>query len=112
MNKQDVNTQESLQRDVHSQQYNPSNDLNQSEQGEVEQRINVSAIVVHETIRLEGERELARTTVALICSALAAGLAMGFSLVTKGLLHAYLPAFPWRPLVENFGYSMGFLIVV
>jgi len=37
---------------------------------------------------------------------------MGFSLVAKGLFHAYLPNAPWRPLLENFGYSVGFLIVV
>ena len=106
-----MNTKESSQ-DVPNQQSNPGNDLNQSEQQEVEQRINVSAIVVHETVRLEGERELRRTTVALICSSLAAGLAMGFSLVAKGLFHTYLLASPWRPLVENLGYSLGFLIVV
>lgn len=37
---------------------------------------------------------------------------MGFSLVVMGLLHALLPAAPWRPLVESLGYTTGFLIVV
>ncbi len=37
---------------------------------------------------------------------------MGFSLVTQGLLHAYLPATSWRPVIANLGYSIGFLIVV
>lgn len=37
---------------------------------------------------------------------------MGFSLVAQGLIRAYLPAAPWRPLVATFGYSIGFLIVV
>ena len=37
---------------------------------------------------------------------------MGFSLVARGLLHTYLPNAPWRPLVEDFGYCLGFLIVV
>jgi formate/nitrite transporter FocA (FNT family) len=45
----------------------------------------------NETVREEGERELRRTPFALAWSGLAAGLSMGFSLVTQGLLHTFLP---------------------
>jgi len=34
------------------------------------------------------------------------------SVLAEGLLHRYLPDTPWRPLVENFGYCVGFLIVI
>ncbi len=37
---------------------------------------------------------------------------MGFSLLTEGLLHAKLPDAEWRPLVSNWGYTIGFLIVI
>ena len=37
---------------------------------------------------------------------------MGFSLVAKGIFHTYLPDAAWRPLLDNFGYCVGFLIVV
>jgi formate/nitrite transporter FocA (FNT family) len=37
---------------------------------------------------------------------------MGFSLVSEGLLRAYLPDAPWRLLVAKLGYCIGFLIVV
>src|SRR5437868_15236609 len=37
---------------------------------------------------------------------------MGFSLVAQGLLHAYLPRASWTPLIDNLGYSIGFLIVI
>ncbi len=37
---------------------------------------------------------------------------MGLSLVASGLIYAALPATPWRPLVVNLGYTMGFLIVI
>ncbi len=88
-------------------------ELNQAEQKEVLRRRNISAVVVHETVRDEGERELRRHPIALAWSGLGAGLAMGFSLVTQGLLHAYLPrGVAWGPLLDNLGYSMGFLIVV
>ncbi len=56
--------------------------------------------------------ELSRPVLALAFSGLAAGLSMGFSLVATGLLRASLPNEPWRPLVENFGYTLGFVIVV
>lgn len=87
-------------------------DLDRAERKEVVERRSISATVVHETIREEGERELLRPPMALAWSGLGAGLTMGFSLVTQALLHAYLPSAFWTPLLENFGYCIGFLIVV
>lgn len=78
----------------------------------VEERRGVSALVIHEAIRKQGEEELLRPASGLAWSGLAAGLSMGFSLVTQGLLRSALPNEPWRPLVANFGYAMGFLIVI
>jgi formate/nitrite transporter FocA (FNT family) len=86
--------------------------VDRAEREEVQKRSSISPMVVHESIRVEGERELQRGASALTCSALAAGLSMGFSLVGRGELHYYLPPAAWRPLVESFGYSLGFLIVV
>jgi formate/nitrite transporter FocA (FNT family) len=37
---------------------------------------------------------------------------MGFILVAEGLLRSHLPDTPWRPLVTNLGYPVGFLIVI
>jgi formate/nitrite transporter FocA (FNT family) len=68
--------------------------------------------IVYAAIRSEGEDELKRTTSALAWSGLAAGLSMGFSLVTQGLLHQHLNVFPGRPLLVSLGYAVGFLIVI
>lgn len=87
-------------------------DLREPEREDVEQRGAPRPIVVYETIRREGEEELRRTWSALAWSGLAAGLSMGFSLVAMGLIRARLPDAPWRPLVVNLGYSIGFLIVI
>ncbi len=76
------------------------------------ERSPISAMVVHETVREEGEHELTRSPDALAWSGLAAGLSMGFSLVGQGLLWAYLPATAWRPLIASLGYSLGFVFVV
>ena len=86
--------------------------LSRRERREVDERSAPRAVVVFETIRREGENELQRPVISLAASGFAAGLSMGFSLVTTGLLHALLPDAPWRPLVENLGYTIGFLIVV
>jgi formate/nitrite transporter FocA (FNT family) len=87
-------------------------DLTETEREQVEQRTTISAVIVHEAVREEGERELRRPVPALAWSGLAAGLSIGFSLVGQGLLRAYLPDVSWRPLIAYFGYSLGFLIVV
>lgn len=86
--------------------------LSEDEEQEVRKRTSLRAAVVFETIRRQGETELARPALALAFSGLAAGLSMGFSLVASGVLHAALPAQPWRPLVVNFGYTIGFLVVI
>ncbi|HLJ81446.1 MAG TPA: formate/nitrite transporter family protein [Ktedonobacterales bacterium] len=87
-------------------------ELGQVERHQVAERVAISAAVVHETVREEGERELGRHPTALAWSSLAAGLSMGFSMVGMGLIQAALPDTPWRPLLDSFGYSLGFLIVV
>jgi formate/nitrite transporter FocA (FNT family) len=83
-----------------------------NEQKQVEERQAIGPHVVYETIRREGEEELERTVSSLAWSALAAGLSLGFSFITEGLLMAHLPDQPWRPLISKLGYCIGFLIVV
>ncbi len=87
-------------------------DLKASETADAIQRSAVRPQVVHEAIRKEGEEELRRPVSALAYSGFAAGLSMGFSLVTQGLLRAGLPDTAWRPLISTLGYSVGFLIVI
>lgn len=105
-------SQDTQTRDGKDNSHSLEPQLNPNEERQIEERRPANATIVHEIIRLEGEDDLQRTVLALACSALAAGLAMGFSLVAQGLLRAALPDTAWRPLVVNFGYSIGFLIVV
>ena len=87
-------------------------DLEPDEEKKAEEEESLNASVTHEVIRREGVKELERPPSALAWSALAAGLSMGLSLVTEGVLHAHLPDAPWRPLVAKLGYAMGFLVVI
>lgn len=77
-----------------------------------EEKLPSRAAAVHEQIRLEGEKELERDWLALLLSALAAGLSMGASLAAKGIFHARLPDDPSRFFIENIGYTFGFIIVI
>jgi formate-nitrite transporter family protein len=81
-------------------------------QSEAMERQSVSADVVYEAIRLEGEEELERSSAALAWSGLAAGLAMGFSFLAQSVLRAGLPPSSWRHLVAALGYTIGFVFVV
>ena len=87
-------------------------DLDADEQQKAKEEESLSASVTYETIRREGEKELARSPQALAWSGLAAGLSMGFILVAEGLLRSHLPDASWRPLVAKLGYTIGFLMVM
>ncbi len=86
--------------------------LTERQEQEAQERTSVSALVVHEAIRKDGDEELRRPISALAWSGLAAGLSMGFSFVAEALFRAYTPDVPWRPLITNLGYPLGFLIVI
>ncbi|HEU4487164.1 MAG TPA: formate/nitrite transporter family protein [Povalibacter sp.] len=79
---------------------------------EIESRQSPSGRIVFEAIALEGVQELERSSAALGWSGLAAGLSMGFSMISEGLLASYLPDTTWRPLIAKLGYSVGFVVVV
>jgi formate/nitrite transporter FocA (FNT family) len=76
-----------------------------------EDRLPSRAMAIHEHIRQDGEKEMERDAMALLWSAIAAGLSMGASLLAKGYF-----MFSWkecrRILLENLGYTFGFVIVI
>jgi formate-nitrite transporter family protein len=86
--------------------------LTKEQEREAENRTSVTALVVHETIRKDGDEELQRPNSALAWSGLAAGLSMGFSFLAQALFYTQVPESPWRPLVVNLGYPLGFLITI
>lgn len=77
-----------------------------------EDRLPSRAMAIHEHIRQEGEKEMERDAMALLWSAIAAGLSMGASLVAKGIFHVELDGVPGGYLLENLGYTLGFIIVI
>lgn len=68
----------------------------------------LSPRLIYEVIRREGEEELARTK----RSGIAAGMLISLSVLGEAILRTYLPDTPSSYLLENFGYSLGFLAVI
>ncbi|WP_423788525.1 formate/nitrite transporter family protein [Kluyvera ascorbata] len=77
-----------------------------------EDRLPSRAMAIHEHIRQEGEKEMERDAMALLWSAIAAGLSMGASLLAKGIFHVQLDGVTGGFLLENLGYTFGFIIVI
>ena len=86
--------------------------LDPAEQRQADDAATLRPHVVHEVVREEGEVELRRSAYALAWSGFAAGGSMGFSFLALCMLRSGLPDEPWRRLVEGFGYSLGFVIVI
>jgi formate-nitrite transporter family protein len=79
---------------------------------DIEERSSPRTPVIYEIVSRLGEEEMARPVVSLWWSGVAAGMSISFSLLAQAILHTHLPDAPWRPLVADFGYSVGFVMVV
>src|SRR5437879_11607967 len=79
---------------------------------DIEKRRRLRAPLIYEVLRREGEEEMSRPISSLWWSGVAAGLSISFSLLSQAILQAHLPDRPWRPLVSDFGYPVGFLMSV
>lgn len=86
--------------------------LTRHEQGQVAERLRLSAVTVYAIIRREGDEELARPAASLWWSGVAAGLGISVSVLAEGVLHHELDGYAYRPLLENFGYTLGFILVI
>lgn len=89
-----------------------ASELSEQEQKHVEEKQSPTAHVLHETIRRAGDRELERNASALMWSAIAAGLSMGFSLLAPALVHARMGETPATAIVAALAYSFGFMLVI
>ena len=86
--------------------------LTEGEEEKVRERLKLRAPAVYALVKEEGEVELERPTRSLFFSAVVAGVAMGFSILTLALIRDALPDTDWAPLLTSFGYAAGFLIVI
>ena len=79
---------------------------------EIREASKLSPSTIYEIIRLDGEEELERNKMSLLWSGISAGIVISFSVLGEAIFRTYLPDAPWAYLVENLGYSLGFLVVI
>ena len=60
----------------------------------------------------EGSDELKRPVSGLMWSGIVAGLCITFSLIAEGIIRYHMPDAPSTFLIENLGYTLGFIIVI
>ncbi|GJH12842.1 formate/nitrite transporter family protein [Caballeronia novacaledonica] len=86
--------------------------LDRSEREQAADHSTPHPLVIHEVVREEGEAAMERSGASLVCSALAAGLSMGFSFLVQAILEGALPNTGWRHLIASLGYTIGFVFVI
>ncbi|ART61965.1 formate/nitrite transporter family protein [Kushneria marisflavi] len=87
-------------------------DKHANDEEEKGQELPSQAAAVHQRLRKDGQKELARDSMALLWSAIAAGISMSFSMVARGLMHAQLPDTGAGFMIECLGYTIGFIVVI
>ena len=84
----------------------------QEEEQSVRKASKLAPKLIYEVIRRDGEEELERPNRDLFSSGIAAGIMISFSVLGEAILRTYLPDSPSSYLVENIGYSLGFIAVI
>ena len=79
---------------------------------EIRDASGLNARMIYEVIRREGDEELERPNTSLAWSGMAAGMLISFSVLGEAILRTNLTDLPARYLIENLGYSFGFLLVI
>lgn len=72
----------------------------------------LDAKTVYEVIRRDGEEELERPAGSLFWSGVSAGIVISFSVLAEAIFRTFLPDAPYSYLIENLGYSLGFVVVI
>ncbi|WP_299960665.1 formate/nitrite transporter family protein [uncultured Roseobacter sp.] len=84
----------------------------EKEEASVQNAAALAPKLIYEVIRREGEEEMARPKRSLLWSGIAAGVMISLSVLGEAIFRTYLPDAPSSYLIENLGYSLGFLAVI
>lgn len=83
-----------------------------SQKERINDKLRLHSATIYEIVSREGSAELSRKLSALGWSGLAAGFCISFSMLAEAYFKMHLPETPYKPLIENIGYTFGFLIVI
>lgn len=87
--------------------------LHRKEEASVTKATRLSARLIYEVVRRDGEEELRRPMLSLLWSGIAAGILISLSVLGEAIFRQNLnPEAPSSYLIENAGYSLGFIAVI
>lgn len=86
--------------------------LSHQEKHDVDKHRSLSSVAVYAVVRSQGVEELRRPASSLWWSGIAAGLCLSTSVLAEGVLHASFSGHPYQEVIENFGYTVGFVLVI
>ena len=72
----------------------------------------LTAPEIHDNVRESADKEIVRPAASLLFSALASGLAIGFSFVAAGFASSLVSVEPWRTAAAAAAYPLGFIFVI
>lgn len=86
--------------------------LSEREEAQVADHRSLSSVAVYAVVHAEGVEELQRPNTSLWWSGVAAGLGISASVLAEGVLHTTFADHPYLNAIENFGYTVGFVLVI
>ncbi|WP_298844688.1 formate/nitrite transporter family protein [uncultured Roseobacter sp.] len=87
-------------------------DEEKADENTVQEASPIAPKLIWEIIRRDGEEEMARPWRSLVWSGIAAGVLISLSVLGEAIFRTYLPDAPSSYLIENMGYSLGFMAVI
>ena len=98
--------------DNHDRPHKGEERLTDEERELIDDSQSLSPRAVYAVIRREGEEELARPASSLWWSGIAAGIGISTSVLAEGILAHELEGHAYQSLVQNLGYTVGFILVI
>ena len=91
---------------------NLSSPLTDEEEKDVRDHQSLSSLSLYAVIHREGLEELKRPNLSLWWSGVAAGIGISISVLAEGILHTVFAGSEHQFALENFGYTVGFVLVI
>lgn len=99
-------------KEKHEDERHVDSPLTKEEEQDVRDHQSLSSVSLYAVIHREGLEELERPGMSLWWSGVAAGIGISTSVLAEGILHTVFEGSDYQFALENFGYTVGFVLVI
>ncbi|CAB9494620.1 formate/nitrite transporter family protein [Alteromonas macleodii] len=86
--------------------------LSHTEEKDVQNNQSLNSVSLYAIVHREGLEELQRPMMSLWWSGVAAGIGISLSILAEGILHHLFAGSRYQFVIENLGYTVGFVLVI